>query len=118
MSLFLTVPVSVPVPVPPVLSPPCRSPRQSPVVTYNLGQVAVFLEVTVVASHGTNDSYLKTKLKNSDTIPDELPVRKTIGKSLLGLMCPNPLYAKYHKAIQLLQGYKRDGCLVDCGDDC
>ena len=36
------------------------------------------------------DSYLKTKFKNSDTIPAEFPVRNTIGKSLLGLMCPNP----------------------------
>ena len=37
------------------------------------------------------DSYLKTKLKNSDTIPSKFPVRKTIGKLLLGLMCSNPL---------------------------
>ena len=49
----LSVPVVVPIPVSPVLTPPCCSPRQSPVVPYNLGQVAVFLKVTVVSNQGT-----------------------------------------------------------------
>ena len=48
------------------------------------------------------DSYLKTKIKNSDTIPSEFPVIKAISKSRLGLMCQNPPYAKYHEAIPLL----------------
>ena len=64
------------------------------------------------------DSYLNTKLKNSDTIPAEFPVRKTIGKSLLGLVCPNPPYAKDHEDIPLIQGYACDGCPVDCRDYC
>ena len=51
--LTVIIAVPVPVPVPPVLSPPCCSPRQSPVVPYNLVQVAVFLKVTVAVSHGT-----------------------------------------------------------------
>ena len=55
------------------------------------------------------ESYLKTKLKNSDTIPSESPVIKTIGKLILGLMCPKPLYVEEHKAILLLQGYAQDG---------
>ena len=63
------------------------------------------------------NSYLKTKLKNSDTIPAKFPVRKTVGKSLLGLMCPNPPYAKDHEAVLLLQGYAHDWCSVDCGDN-
>ena len=61
------------------------------------------------------NSYLKTKLKNSDTIPAKFLVRETIVKSLLGLMCPNSPYAEDHEAIPLLQGYARDGCPVDCG---
>ena len=40
------------------------------------------------------DSYLNTKLKNSDTIPSEFPVIKNIGKLLLGHMCPNPSYVE------------------------
>ena len=63
------------------------------------------------------DSYLKTKLKNSDTNPVKFPVIKTIGKLLLGLMCPNLLYAEDHEAIPLLKGYTRDGCSVDCGNN-
>ena len=55
------------------------------------------------------DSYLNTKLKNSDTIPSEFPVIKNIGKLLLGHMCPNPSYVEDHEAIPLLQGYARDG---------
>ena len=58
------------------------------------------------------------RLKNSDTIPAKFPVRETIGKLLLGLMCPNPPYAKYHNAIPLLQGYAHDGCPVDYREDC
>ena len=41
----------------------------------------------------------------------------TIGKFLLGLMCPNPLYAEDHEAIPFLQGYSHHGCPVYCGDD-
>ena len=55
------------------------------------------------------DSYLNTKLKNSDTVPAEFPVIKTIGKLLLGLMCPNPPNAEDHEAIPLIQGYARGG---------
>ena len=43
-------------------------------------------------------------------------MRETIGKLLLGLMCPNPPYAKDHDAIMLLQGCARDGFPVDCGE--
>ena len=50
-------------------------------------------------------------------IPAKFPVRKTIGKYLLGLMYLNPLYAKYHEAIPFLQGYARDEYPVDCEDD-
>ena len=55
------------------------------------------------------DSYLKAELKNIDTILSKFPVRETIGKSLLILMCPNPLYAEDHEAITFLHGYGRDG---------
>ena len=62
------------------------------------------------------NSYIKTKLKNSDTIPFKSPVRKNIGKSLLGLMCPNPPHDKDHKAIPFLQEYAHYGCPVDYGE--
>ena len=64
-----SVPVSVLVPFFPVLSPPCRSPRQSPVVPYNLGQVAVFLKVTVVASYGTIQMNLFRRKGNPLLVP-------------------------------------------------
>ena len=63
------------------------------------------------------DTYLKTKIRISNTVPIEIPVRETIGKSLLGLMCPNPPYAKDDDSIPLLKWYARDGYPVDCGDD-
>ena len=47
-------------------------------------------------------------------IPDEIPVKETIGKSLLVLMCPQIPYAKDHEAIPLLHGYAEDGCPVGC----
>ena len=55
------------------------------------------------------NSYLNTRLKNSETTPAEFPVRETIGKFLLGLICPNTPYDEDHDAIPLLQGYTRDG---------
>ena len=63
------------------------------------------------------DTYPKTKLWQSNTVPTEIPEVETIGKSLLGLMCKNPPYAKDHDAIPLLKGYARDGYTLDCGDD-
>ena len=63
------------------------------------------------------DTYLKTKLRKSNTVPTEIPVRETKGKSLLGLMCPKPPYAKDHDSIPLLKGYALDGCPVDCEYD-
>ena len=63
------------------------------------------------------DTYLNKKLRKSNTVPTEISVRETISKSLLGLMCPNPPYAKDHDAITLLKGYACDGCPVDYGDD-
>ena len=67
------------VPVPPVLSLPCRSPRQSPVVPYNLGQVPVFLEVTVVANHGTNYLPLLALVKNISLLNPSLDPACTEG---------------------------------------
>ena len=61
--------------------------------------------------------YLFGKLQNNDKIPREIPVKATIGKSLLGLMCPQLQYAVHHDTIPLLQGYAKDECLVDYGKD-
>ena len=55
------------------------------------------------------NTYLKTKLRKSNTVPTEIPVRESIGKTLLGLMCPNPPYAKDHDEIPLIKGYALDG---------
>ena len=63
------------------------------------------------------NSYLTAKLRYDKGIPSEIPVKDTIGKSHLGLMCPQLPYAVGHDAIPLLQGYSNDGCPVDCGED-
>ena len=63
------------------------------------------------------DSYLAAQLQKSECIPTEIPVKETIGKSHLGLMCPQLPYAVDHDAIPLLQGYANDGFPVDCAKD-
>ena len=63
------------------------------------------------------DSYLSAQLRNDKGIPMEIPVKNTIGKSHLGLMCPQLPYAVGHDAIPLLQGYANNGCPVDCEED-
>ena len=59
--------------------------------------------------------YLSAQLCNNQCIPTEILVKETIGKSRLGLMCPQLPYAVDRDAIPLLQGYADDGCPVDCG---
>lgn len=54
------------------------------------------------------------QLRDSDTIPEEVPVRKAIGK--MGLMFPRR-EALAHPAAPLLLSYANEGCPVDCGDD-
>ena len=63
------------------------------------------------------NSYLAAQLRNNKGIPIEIPVKDTIGKSHLGLMCPQLPYAVGQDTIPLLQGYANDGCPVDCGED-
>ena len=63
------------------------------------------------------ERYLKTSLKNTETITSELPVKATIVESMLGLMCLQPPHTTAHDAIPLLQGYTRKGCPVKCGAD-
>ena len=55
---------------------------------------------------------MKVIARSSDT-PDEIPVRKTIGK--LGLMQPNPPYGVDHDDIPLLNSYDMDGFPFKCG---
>ena len=63
------------------------------------------------------DSYLAAHICNNQFIPTEIPVKETIGKSHLGLMCPQVPFAVDHDAIPLLQGYEENGCPFDCGED-
>ena len=63
------------------------------------------------------DSYIKQSLKNNTCLTNDILVKETIGKSQLGLMCPQPPYATEHDAIPLLKGYAQNGCPVDCGED-
>lgn len=63
------------------------------------------------------NSYLQKNLQHNTNFPVELPVRQTIGKSMLGLMDPQLPYACDHDAIPLLKGYAEDGCPVQCGPD-
>ena len=62
------------------------------------------------------DSYLAAHICNNQFIPTEIPVKETIGKSHLGLMCPQVPFAVDHDAIPLLQGYEENGCPFDCGE--
>ena len=61
------------------------------------------------------NKYLSNRTLQIICIPMEIPVKETIGKSVLGLMCPQIPYVTDHGAIPLLQGYAQDGCPVDCG---
>ena len=63
------------------------------------------------------ESYLAAKLQNNTSLENDVPTKQTIGKSQLGLMCPQLPYAINHEAIPLLQGYSENGCPVDCGTD-
>ena len=63
------------------------------------------------------DTYVQTSLANNTDIPDEVLVKETIGKCVLGLMNPQPPYVRNHDAIPLLQAYAQDGCPVDFGKD-
>jgi len=56
---------------------------------------------------------IMAQIQALDSIPDEIPVKQTIGKS--DLMRPNPPYGVSHNAIPLLEGYANDGCPVQCG---
>ena len=55
------------------------------------------------------NSYLSAHLCNNQCIPTEILVKETIGKSRLGLMCPQLPYAVDHDAIPLLQGFADNG---------
>ena len=101
---------------------PVRAQKRSSITTTNnverpTKQVKVITLPKLDTTTEEYNSYLNTRLKNSDTIPSKLPVRETIVKLLMGLMCPNPPYAKDHDAITLLQGYTHDGCPMDCVED-
>ena len=68
-------------------------------------------------SQSDYESYLANELKNEKILASDIPVKKTVGTSQLGLMCPQRPYAIGHDAIPLLQGYAKNGCPVDCGKD-
>jgi hypothetical protein len=59
-------------------------------------------------------SALNDELSKNDDLPEEIPVKNTIGK--LGLMWPQH-YALHHEAIPLLTSYATSGCPVNCGPD-
>ena len=60
------------------------------------------------------NSLVRKALDAEETIPQELPIKTTIGK--FGLMFPTT-FATTHAAAPLLNGYATDGCPVDCGAD-
>ena len=55
------------------------------------------------------DRYLINELDKAKDLPDELPVKKTIGNPFLGLMQPQPEYAAEHDDNPLLKGYAEMG---------
>ena len=69
-------------------------------------------KATTSVSPTENTDTLAEKIRNSDCIPKELPIRETVGK--YKLMNPNGPYAE-HPAIPLLRTYADDGCPADCG---
>ena len=62
------------------------------------------------------EEHLRAVVKNAECIPDDPPIKDTIGKSVR-LMEPQPPYAVQHEAIPLLNSYAAGGCPVDCGPD-
>ena len=75
----------------------------------------MYPEPKIVMTEEEYEKYLFGKCAENDNIPTEIPVKTTIGKTLLGLLCPQLTYAVDHDAIPLLQGYAQDVCPVDCG---
>ena len=61
------------------------------------------------------EQLVKEAIAKEDSIPDKLQVKETIGK-YFGLMRPRGV-ALTHEAGTLLNGYAKNGCPVDCGDD-
>ena len=59
-------------------------------------------------------SFMKQQLADTDTIPEDIPVKSHIGKAKL--MNPNGRFAD-HDAIPLLRSYADNGCPVNCGPD-
>ena len=57
---------------------------------------------------------LLNHIKNNKDIPEDIPIKHTIGK--FGLMWPTK-YALDHQANELLSSYAERGCPVDCGPD-
>ena len=54
----------------------------------------------------------KEAVKKEATIPEDVPIKETIGK--VGLMWPCT-YAQHHPATPLLQKFSTEGCPADCG---
>ena len=97
-----------------------RTSQQTTTATPNI--VAPYLPpeqppTKIAMSPAEYDTYLVNKLNTDQTLSTKVPVKQTVGKSQLGLMCPQPPYATGHDAIPLLQGYAENGCPVDCGED-
>ena len=57
-------------------------------------------------------TYISQLLQDETTFPSEVPIKETIGKSML--MCPRT-YSDFHKATPLLNYYAKNGCPVNCG---
>ena len=90
-----------------VLKPPARTPpTQTQFATERLEHA--------VGTQAEINSMVQKALDQEDTIPQDIPIKNTIGK--FGLMFPNS-FAVDHDAAPLLNGYATHGCPVDCGAD-
>ena len=71
-------------------------------------------EIPISATPKILQHLIVDNLAKSNTIPDDLPIKSTIGKYKLmnpqGNFCPNT-----HPAIPLLRSYATKGCPTDCG---
>ena len=88
--------------------PPSYVPAASPPVSRNTSTITMTTEEF--------DAHLASTLENNSSIPTELPTKKALGEyKKLGLMAPQPPYARGHPAIPLLDAYSEHGCPVECG---
>ena len=84
-------------------------PRQLSTVPHKILDAALTSNVTTDLIH-------EILRDNSNTFPQDLPIKEALGKNKIGLMWPRGI-ANLHPAAPLLHQYSTQGCPVDCGKE-